>query len=64
MFASELFHIDPDIIVLGKAIAAGMPLSAIVGRKEIMEAWHTPVHFFSTLRATRFPVRQQPHPLR
>ena len=46
MFASELFHIDPDIIVLGKAIAAGMPLSAIVGRKEIMEAWHTPVHFF------------------
>ena len=48
MFASELFHIDPDIIVLGKAIAAGMPLSAIVGRKEIMEAWHTPVHFFNT----------------
>lgn len=48
MFASELFDVEPDILVLGKAIAAGMPLSAIVGRREIMEAWHTPLHFFNT----------------
>ena len=48
MFGSEWFSIQPDIMVLGKAIASGMPLSAIVGRKEIMEAWSAPVHFFNT----------------
>ena len=35
--AFEHFGIDPDIVTLGKAIANGLPLSAIVGRKEILE---------------------------
>lgn len=48
MFASEYFNIEPDIIVLGKAIASGMPLSALVARKEIFESWNTPAHFFNT----------------
>lgn len=48
MFASEWFDVVPDMMVVGKAIASGMPLSAIIGRKEIMEAWSTPVHFFNT----------------
>lgn len=48
MFASELFDIQPDIIVMGKAIASGMPLSAMVGRKEVMEGWSAPVHWFNT----------------
>lgn len=37
-FASEHEGIEPDIIVTAKGIAGGMPLSAITGRKEIMEA--------------------------
>ncbi len=48
MFASEHFGLEPDIIVLGKAIASGMPLSAIVARSEIFESWNAPVHFFNT----------------
>lgn len=48
MFACEHFGIEPDIIVMGKAIASGMPLSAIVARKEIFESWSAPVHFFNT----------------
>lgn len=36
--ASEHFGLDPDIVVLGKALASGYPLSAVVGRKEIMDA--------------------------
>lgn len=36
--ASEHFGLDPDIVVLAKALAAGYPLSAVVGRKEIMDA--------------------------
>jgi 4-aminobutyrate aminotransferase/(S)-3-amino-2-methylpropionate transaminase len=38
LFASENFDIEPDIITLSKAIAAGLPLSAVVGKEEIMEA--------------------------
>ena len=48
MFASEWFDIEPDMLVLGKGIASGMPLSAIVARKEILESWAAPVHFFNT----------------
>jgi 4-aminobutyrate aminotransferase/(S)-3-amino-2-methylpropionate transaminase len=36
--ASEHFGFEPDIVVLAKALAAGYPLSAVVGRKEIMDA--------------------------
>lgn len=47
MFGSEYFEHEPDILVLGKAIASGMPLSAIVARKEILESWDAPSHFFN-----------------
>jgi 4-aminobutyrate aminotransferase/(S)-3-amino-2-methylpropionate transaminase len=36
--ASERFGFEPDIVVLAKALADGYPLSAVVGRKEIMDA--------------------------
>jgi glutamate-1-semialdehyde 2,1-aminomutase len=36
MSVSNYFGIHPDIILLGKAMAAGMPLSALGGKKEIM----------------------------
>lgn len=48
MFASEHFNIEPDILVFGKAVASGMPLSGIVARSEIFESWGTPAHFFNT----------------
>jgi 4-aminobutyrate aminotransferase len=47
-FASEYLHLDPDVIVIGKALASGMPLSAIVARAELMEQWQAPGHVFST----------------
>lgn len=37
-FASEWSGITPDIIVLAKSLASGMPLSAVVGRREIMDS--------------------------
>ncbi len=46
-FGIEHFGIEPDILVLGKAIASGLPLSSIVARKEIMEAWEAPAHLFT-----------------
>src|SRR5207248_79344 len=36
--ASEHFGFEPDIVVLAKALAAGYPLSAVVGRKDVMDA--------------------------
>ena len=38
MFASEQFGVEPDMITMAKSIAAGMPLSAVVGKAEIMDA--------------------------
>lgn len=41
MFASEYWKeagVEPDIIATAKSIAAGIPLSAIIAREEIMEA--------------------------
>jgi 4-aminobutyrate aminotransferase/(S)-3-amino-2-methylpropionate transaminase len=36
--ASEHFGLQPDIVVLAKSLAGGYPLSAVVARKEIMDA--------------------------
>jgi 4-aminobutyrate aminotransferase/(S)-3-amino-2-methylpropionate transaminase len=38
MFASERYEITPDILVSAKSLAAGMPLAAVTGRAEIMDA--------------------------
>lgn len=47
MFACEHWGIEPDVILLGKAIAAGMPISAIVAKQELMDAWEAPAHLFT-----------------
>jgi 4-aminobutyrate aminotransferase/(S)-3-amino-2-methylpropionate transaminase len=38
MLAVEHSGIEPDLIVLAKSIAGGLPLSAVVGRAEVMDA--------------------------
>ncbi len=38
MFASEQYGVVPDIMTMAKSIAAGLPLSAVVGKAEIMDA--------------------------
>lgn len=40
MFACQHFGIAPDIIIVGKSLAGGFPLSAVTGRGEIMDAPH------------------------
>lgn len=40
MFASEVFGIVPDLITTAKGIAGGLPLAAVTGRAEIMDASH------------------------
>ena len=38
-FATEQSGVIPDLICLGKALTGGFPLSACVGRTEVMDAW-------------------------
>jgi len=40
MFAIEHWGVEPDMITVAKSLAAGMPLAAVVGRAEIMDAVH------------------------
>ncbi|MCA0986993.1 4-aminobutyrate--2-oxoglutarate transaminase [Guptibacillus algicola] len=37
-FASEHFDIVPDLITVSKSLGAGMPISGVIGRKEMMDA--------------------------
>ncbi|GGK35462.1 4-aminobutyrate--2-oxoglutarate transaminase [Caldalkalibacillus thermarum] len=38
MFAMEHFDVVPDLMTMSKSIAAGLPISAVTGRAEIMDA--------------------------
>jgi 4-aminobutyrate aminotransferase/(S)-3-amino-2-methylpropionate transaminase len=40
MFAIEHWGVEPDMIIVAKSLAAGMPLAAVVGKAEIMDAVH------------------------
>ena len=42
------YHFTPDLMTFGKSLAGGLPMSAIVGRKEIMESLEAPAHLFTT----------------
>jgi glutamate-1-semialdehyde aminotransferase/spore coat polysaccharide biosynthesis protein SpsF (cytidylyltransferase family) len=44
--AQTLYGVTPDLATFGKAMANGMPLSAIVGRKDIMAKFEPPDNVF------------------
>lgn len=37
MFAYEHYGVEPDLVLCGKAMSGGIPLSAVLGRREIMD---------------------------
>jgi 4-aminobutyrate aminotransferase / (S)-3-amino-2-methylpropionate transaminase / 5-aminovalerate transaminase len=38
MWGIELYEVEPDLMCLAKSIAAGLPLSGVIGRAQIMDA--------------------------
>jgi 4-aminobutyrate aminotransferase / (S)-3-amino-2-methylpropionate transaminase / 5-aminovalerate transaminase len=38
LFAIEHYDVEPDLVTVAKSIAAGLPLSGVLGRAEIMDA--------------------------
>ena len=39
MFGIEHFNVEPDIMFMAKPLASGMPMGAVIGKREIMERW-------------------------
>ncbi len=44
MFAWQTLGVQPDILACAKGIANGFPLSAVIGRTEIMDKWTAGAH--------------------
>ena len=44
MFAVRHWDVEPDILVMAKGIASGLPLSGILARSELMAAWKPGTH--------------------
>jgi 4-aminobutyrate aminotransferase len=44
MFAAQRFGVTPDVMAVAKALASGFPLSAIIGRRDLMDAWPEASH--------------------
>ncbi|KRL03153.1 aspartate aminotransferase family protein [Liquorilactobacillus capillatus] len=42
------FGVEPDLMSVGKSLASGLPLSAVIGRTEIMDSLDAPAHLFTT----------------
>ena len=40
MYAMENYGVEPDITTSAKSLAGGLPLSAVIGRKEVMDSVH------------------------
>ncbi|HEX9854243.1 MAG TPA: aminotransferase class III-fold pyridoxal phosphate-dependent enzyme [Acidimicrobiia bacterium] len=43
-FTSQVYEVTPDILVMGKAIANGLPLSAVGASKELLNKWSPGSH--------------------
>ena len=43
-FSFEHSGIEPDLVVLGKALSGGLPLSAVAGPSEVLKAWPPGMH--------------------
>lgn len=48
MWSIDHFEIEPDLMSVGKSLASGMPLSALIGRSEILNSLDSPAHAFTT----------------
>ena len=44
LFACEHVGVSPDLMTVGKGIASGLPMGALIGRGEVMDAWEPGAH--------------------
>jgi len=41
LFACEHDGVRPDLLAVGKALGGGLPLAAVIGRRDVMEIWRS-----------------------
>ncbi|MCA1682644.1 MAG: aspartate aminotransferase family protein [Actinobacteria bacterium] len=44
LFACEYSGVAPDLMTVGKGIASGFPMGALIGRADLMDAWEPGAH--------------------
>jgi 4-aminobutyrate aminotransferase len=44
MWATEHWSVEPDVVLVAKGIASGLPLGALVARADLLEAWGPGAH--------------------
>ncbi|MEM8995847.1 MAG: aspartate aminotransferase family protein [Acidobacteriota bacterium] len=55
-FAGDHEDVTPDLLICGKALAGGLPIGAVVGRKDLMAAWTTPGEALHTATFVAHPL--------
>ena len=58
MFAMEHYGVEADLMIVAKSIAAGLPLSGVVGKAELMDA-HIPARSAAPTSGIRSPWRRR-----
>ncbi len=48
MWSIDHFNLEPDLMAVGKSLASGMPLSAVIGKAAIMDALASPANATTT----------------
>ncbi|MEO8504197.1 MAG: aspartate aminotransferase family protein [Acidobacteriota bacterium] len=56
LFAVDRDHVRPDLLCCGKALGGGMPIGAVIGRRELMSAWRTEGEALHTSTFVAHPV--------
>lgn len=55
-FGVDADGVRPDLLVCGKALGGGLPLAAVVGRRELMARWSTPGEALHTATFVAHPL--------
>ncbi|HEX5758365.1 MAG TPA: aspartate aminotransferase family protein [Thermoanaerobaculia bacterium] len=56
LWAVEAEGVRPDLLCCGKALGGGLPIAAVVGRRELMAAWETPGEALHTTTFVAHPL--------
>lgn len=47
LFSMDHFGVECDLYVMGKSFGGGLPLGAVIGRKDVMQSLDSPAHLFT-----------------
>ena len=57
----RLGEVEPDLVCLGKGLGGGLPVSAVIGRKDVMQAWQREAEVVHTSTFAGAPLAYVSH---